>query len=205
MDSCRSCDPTVTTYTVQTGRLFELSGKHQNSGFYLASGRLTLVGDKGHSLWLGPGDLFGFGSWLNSDELFTVHAEEDSIFTEIHEQALEQITSHSPRCVFQIIQILNRQLEEMHTRLGILHGTANEVEILDLMLRMQNKFGKTSDGSCALEVPLDAWAEYFGISSTTFRRVIKRLEEAKLLSRKGYRFKFHIKPESLIPQKLSIS
>jgi CRP-like cAMP-binding protein len=190
LDSCRDFDPTVTTYTVQKGRVFELSGQYKESGFYLASGRLTLNTANGHCIWLGPGDLFGFGSWLNINESFSVYADEDSIFTELNEAALAEITNNSPRCVFQIIQILNRQLEEMHTRVGILHGTANDIEVYELMLRMQQKFGKAADDFCTLEIPIEAWAAYFGLSNTTFRRVIKRLEESKLLRRKGYRFKF---------------
>jgi CRP-like cAMP-binding protein len=160
-----------------------------SSGFHIASGRLTAKNLLGVQQWLGPGDVVGFNRWIGRKNPSSIMVEETCELTELSETLLETMNQLHPPSALRIMHGIHKQLEELHSRLGLLHGNADDRALIRFIQVVGSKFGVSEDGYYNLQATIEEWAAYTGMSSSTFRRVVKRCSAQDVLVRKGKRFR----------------
>ncbi len=161
----------------------------QEGGFMVVSGRLQEKGKDGLMHWYGPGDLHGFGFPAVCESGCETFAAEDARIEFVPKSVLEWMAAQHPEAMLRIFKKIHQQVEVTHRRLGLMHGVVQDTDVFQFLKILERRFSTTSDGFLALEATMDEWANYLGLSVTTFRRVVRRLREMGMVERKGIRFK----------------
>jgi CRP-like cAMP-binding protein len=155
-------------------------------GYRLIRGRIELCHKDGACLWLGPGDLFGFGHWpfLAPDWKHVV--AHTSCVDCLAEEDLKNLSTEAPYFVFSAMQEMLRQIAEVEKQAGMLQGVVQDDQLFALLQTLARKFGRDSEGFLNMQASNQELAQYLGVSLSTLRRGLLRLEQAgKVLRRRG--------------------
>ena len=155
-------------------------------GYRLIRGRIELCHKEGACLWLGPGDLFGFGHWpfLVPDWKHVV--ARTSCIDSLAKEDLKNISVEAPYFMFSAIQEMLRQIAEVEKQAGMLQGVVQDEQLYALLQNLALKFGRDSEGFLNMQASNQELAQYLGVSLSTLRRGLLRLEQAgKVLRRRG--------------------
>ncbi len=155
-------------------------------GYRLIRGRIELCHKDGACLWLGPGDLFGFGHWpfLAPDWKHVV--ARTSCIDCLAEEDLKNLSAEAPYFVFSAMQEMLRQIAEVEKQAGMLQGVVQDDQLFALLQTLARKFGRDSEGFLNMQASNQELAQYLGVSLSTLRRGLLRLEQAgKVLRRRG--------------------
>jgi hypothetical protein len=155
-------------------------------GYRLIRGRLELQHKEGACLWLGPGDLLGFGHWPFSAPDWKHALAPAGCYDCIAAADIETISSEAPQFVFYAMQEMFRQISEVESQVRLLQGGIQEEQLLVMLQNLGRKFGRDSNGFLNTQASNQDLARYLGVSLSTLRRSLLRLEQSgKVLRRRG--------------------
>ncbi len=156
------------------------------AGYRLIRGRIELCHKDGACLWLGPGDLFGFGHWPFMAPDWKHVVARSSCLDCLVEEDVKSISVEAPHFVFSAMQEVLRQIAEVEKQAVMLQGVVQDDQLFALLQSLARKFGRDSEGFLNVQASNQELAQYMGVSLSTLRRGLLRLERAgKVFRRRG--------------------
>ncbi len=150
-------------------------------------GRFELWNQTGGMWWLGPGDALGFPHWPFVPPQWQGKAHQSLVIDVLPGNAYERIVRTSPALTLHWFELIARQISRMENLAKLKSGVINPQQLLTIFQAMEQQYGKDQHGFLDLKANITDWSVYLGLSLSTLRRNLDRLESQGLLRRERNR------------------
>jgi len=155
----------------------------------VVGGRLELVQSTGGTWWLGPGDALGLPFWPFKPPVWKGIAHEALTIDTLPENVFEQLSRASPQLSLHWFNLVSKQVSRMEKLAQLRSGVIEPRQLLHVLQALENQYGKDKQGYLNVQAKVTEWSAYFGLSPSTLRRNLDRLEEQGLMQRDRNRLK----------------
>lgn len=150
-------------------------------------GRFELWNQTGGMWWLGPGDALGFPHWPFVPPQWQGKAHQSLVIDVLPGNAYERLVRTSPALTLHWFELIARQISRMEKLAKLKSGVINPQQLLRIFQAMEQQYGKDQQGFLDLKANITDWSVYLGLSLSTLRRNLDRLESQGLLRRERNR------------------